>query len=171
MQEIDDLILKAQQGDADAEVEVLSRYAGLVKSVAFSYYVTVAELDSEDLVQVGMIALMRALRSFHAGEDATFETYASRCVRNAIIDVLRKAEKASMAVDPLCEDIPAPPPTIDTLSEAILSVLSVQESAVLQLRLQAWSYKEIAEKLGMERKRVDNLIASAKRKIKKFTSD
>lgn len=169
MQNVNDNILKAQAGDADAEAELLQKYARLVKSVAFSYYAACADCDIEDLVQVGMIALMRAVRTYNVGGEASFETYATHCVRNGIIDELRKTHEPFI---PLDDEIEAPQTSsIDFLSEAIASILTPAEMRVLELRLEAFSYAEIAAELGFQKKKVDNLIASARRKLRKFLDD
>ena len=161
------LILKAQAGDGDAETALLKQYSKLVKSVAFSYYIACGDRDREDLVQEGMIALMRAVRTFSPSEDASFETYATCCVRNAIIDEIRKAPQPSLPIDNAVND-PAPSQTLLVdLAEAIASALTPIEMKVLELRLDTMSYDEIAKELGIQKKKVDNIIFSAKRKLKK----
>jgi RNA polymerase sigma factor for flagellar operon FliA len=47
-------------------------------------------IDVEDLVQIGMVALIEAARSFEDRGHAAFATYASVRVRGAMIDQLRK---------------------------------------------------------------------------------
>lgn len=160
------LILLAQAGDGDAEATLLKRYSKQVKSIAFSYYIACGDRDREDLVQEGMIALMRAIRTYSPGEDASFDTYAACCVRNAIIDELRKSSQPSLPLDSAADD-PAPSQTpLVELAEAIASVLTPMERRALELRIETMSYAEIGEELGIQKKKVDNLIASAKRKLK-----
>ena len=172
MDNLNELITRAQAGDSEAEIAVLQGFAKMVKTIAFSYFVTCADRDSEDLVQVGMIALMRAVRTYKIGGDASFETYATHCVKYAIIDELRKSPAPSVPLEEVDDGtLSAPPPSLSWLAEAISSVLSDGERQVLELRLEAMSYAEIARELGIEKKKVDNLIASAKRKLKKFLGD
>ncbi len=164
MNETDMLVLKAQAGDADAETELLRRYSKLVKTVSFSYFVTCADIDREDLVQEGMIALMRAIRTYATGGEATFETYATRCVRNAMVDAIRHFSANCLPIDPEME---APTDAqLTELAEAIATALSPAERQVLELRLEARTYSEIAKELGIQTKKVDNLIFSAKKKLK-----
>ena len=54
------------------------------------------------------------------------------------------------------------------LSEAISSVLNERETNVLKLFLDAMSYAEISQKLGIEKKQVDNTIYSLRKKIKRL---
>lgn len=51
--EENNLILKAQGGDSEAENELLKAYSPLVKRIARSYYAIGA--DGDDLIQSGMI--------------------------------------------------------------------------------------------------------------------
>ncbi len=164
MENLNELILRAQNGDSEAELQVLKSYNKLVKSIAFSYYVACADRDNEDLVQEGMVALLRAIKTYNLQGEASFETYASRCIHNAIIDELRKAPEPSL---PITEDVEAPTETmLVELAEAIASILTPTERRVLELKLSAMSYAEIAKELGIEKKKVDNLIMSAKKKLK-----
>lgn len=170
-------IKKAQDGDLAAENAVLTAYAPLVKAIARSYFVI--GIDGDDLVQTGMIGLMRAVRTFREDEAAGFKTYAGRCIRNAILDAIRKQKSAPVS-DVDLEDVFLPSEeqepsrlyiedeTARILSETIASVLSEREADVLKLYLNAMSYREISERLGMEQKQVDNTIYSFKKKIKKI---
>jgi len=170
-------IKKAQNGDLSAENNVLAAYAPLVKAIARSY--SVIGIDGDDLVQSGMIGLMRAVRTFREDESATFKTYAGHCIRNAILDAIRKQKSAPVS-DVDLEDVFLPSEeqepsrlyiedeTARLLGETISSVLNERETNVLKLYLSAMSYQEISERLGMEKKQVDNTIYSFKKKIKKI---
>lgn len=160
-----ELISRAQAGDRDAETQLLRSYSGTVKSIAFPFYIATS-LDREDLVQEGMIGLLNAIRTFDPCGGAKFETYASRCIKNAIIDEIRHSPQPTLPID---EDIEAPSQMqLVELAEAIAAVLTPVERQVLELRLKSMSYEEISKELGIQKKKVDNLIASAKRKLKDF---
>lgn len=172
-----ELIVRAQQGDLACENDVLHEYAPLVKSIARSFYVI--GIDGDDLIQTGMIGLMRAVRTFNADSTASFKTYASHCIRNSILDTIRKQKKApepSVDLDevfiPSNEQEPERLYIEDEasrlLAEAISAVLNEREMSVLTLYLDAISYAEISERLGIEKKQVDNTIYSLKKKIKKL---
>ncbi len=163
---VSELLSEAQAGSADAEAELFRIYSRLVKTVAFPYYIASESLDSEDIVQAGMIGLLKAVRTFDPGGGAKFETYASRCIKNAIIDEIRHSPEPTLPIDPEYEA--KPDSQLTELAEAITTVLTPMERQVLKLRLSAMSYKEIAAELGIQKKRVDNLIVSAKQKLKKF---
>ncbi len=172
-----DLILKAQNGDLSAENAVALDYLNLTKSVARSFNV-VGALDVDDLAGHGMLGLIRAIRTYDVNAGASFKTYASKCIRNAIVDAMRTTSNNVEEVD-LCEDIPSNdnqnPENLfieheatSLLLDAIAATLTPTEFAVLKLHIESMSYKDIADELGIAQKKVDNTIYSAKKKIKKL---
>ena len=123
--------------------------------------------------------MLRAIGSYSAGSGATFKTYASHCIKNAIIDELRKKSPlvtVSMGDDvALVENIPSPADpekdyidkeTATLLFDAIRSTLTDAEFEVLRFYLDGMSYQEISSKLDMEKKKVDNTLYGIKKKIK-----
>lgn len=179
MEEID-LILLAQQGDLTAENTVALNYLQLAKSIARSFCVAGA-YEVDDLAQHGMLGLLRAIHTYKPQEKASFKTYASHCIKNAIVDAVRKIENApeqiklddvSGASEQLRVDNPESifieNETSALLFDAISSLLTPMELSVLKLHLECMSYKEIAKELGIECKKVDNTIYSAKKKIRKL---
>lgn len=173
-----ELIKKAQAGDLQAENEILTTYAPLAKSIARSFYVIG---EDEDLIQMGMIGLMRAVRTYNAESSAAFKTYASHCIRNTITDTVRKqsslpdSDSINNMLIPSDEKEPErifiEGETSKLLFDAISSVLNERELSVLRLFLDAMSYAEISEKLGIEKKQVDNTIYALRKKIKKLLKD
>ena len=85
------LSAEAQAGDALAEETLIRNYAGIVYKKARVYFM--AGADAEDVVQEGMIGLLKAVRSYDAEKNASFGTYAERCVTNQIISAIRSADR------------------------------------------------------------------------------
>jgi len=85
------LAAEAQAGDALAEETLIRNYSGIVYKKARAYFM--AGADAEDVVQEGMIGLLKAVRSYDAEKNATFGTYAERCVTNQIISAIRSADR------------------------------------------------------------------------------
>ena len=85
------LAAEAQAGDARAEETLIRNYSGIVYKKARAYFM--AGADAEDVVQEGMIGLLKAVRSYDAEKNATFGTYAERCVTNQIISAIRSADR------------------------------------------------------------------------------
>lgn len=172
------IITKAQYGDSDAENKLLIAYSALVKTIARSYFVI--GVDSDDLVQSGMIGLLNAVRNYNVQDGAaSFKTYASTCIHNTIKTAIKKHMSVSSDDAPLAEALDIADETDlekafleeedgRLLLDAISSVLNERERNVLKLFLKAMSYQEISEKLGIEKKQVDNTIYAVRKKIKKM---
>lgn len=97
------LAVKAQNGDRDAEAELIMNNEGLVRSVALRFRCRGIEYD--DLIQIGMIGLVKAVRSFEPERGFAFSTYAvplivgeiKRSIRDdGLIRVSRQQKKLGM---------------------------------------------------------------------------
>jgi RNA polymerase sigma factor for flagellar operon FliA len=75
---------------ADPE-RLIQNHLKLVRKIAWHTHARVSTaLDIEDLVQIGMVALIEAARSFEDRGHAAFSTYATVRIRGAMLDALRK---------------------------------------------------------------------------------
>jgi RNA polymerase sigma factor for flagellar operon FliA len=84
------LYAPARLAQVDPE-RLISSHLQLVRRIAWHVHARVSSaIDVEDLVQIGMIALIEAARSFEDRGHAAFATYASVRVRGSMIDQLRK---------------------------------------------------------------------------------
>jgi RNA polymerase sigma factor for flagellar operon FliA len=71
--------------------QLVRAHLGLVRKIAWHTHGRVSTaIDIEELVQIGMISLIEAARTFVDRGQAAFATYASVRVRGAMIDALRK---------------------------------------------------------------------------------
>ena len=68
------LISRAQQGDGDAMERLVLENMGLVRSIAVKFRDRGTEF--EDLVQIGIMGMIKAIRSFDCGRGTAFSTYA-----------------------------------------------------------------------------------------------
>lgn len=85
-------------GALDREQMIL-RYLPLVKQMAGRLKVKLPpHLDREDLVGYGVLGLMDALDKYDPGRGIKFETYASRRIKGAILDALRRDNWAPRSV-------------------------------------------------------------------------
>ena len=73
---------------SEAEALSLREHAGLVRAVARRFEGRGAE--TEDLVQIGTIGLIRALRAFDPGRGCRFSTFAFPLIEGEIRDFLRR---------------------------------------------------------------------------------
>lgn len=81
------LFLKAQGGDKDAQNEFLSENKGLVYHVVKRFSGRLS--DSDDLIQLGMIGLYKALINFDESFNVNFSTYAVPMIAGEIKRFLR----------------------------------------------------------------------------------
>jgi RNA polymerase sigma factor for flagellar operon FliA len=112
---------------------MLRQYSPLVRRLAHQMIAKLpANVEIDDLIQVGMIGLTDALTRFDAGQGVQFETFATQRIRGAMLDELRGADWLSRGTRKQQRDI---------------------ESAVhrLEQRLgRAPHESEIAKEMGME---------------------
>lgn len=186
-----ELVLKAQAGDLEAEETLMRKYKETVKIKAKMYYM--AGADEDDVVQEGMIGLLKAIRQYDAEKEVTFGTFASLCITRQIISAIRsagrdkhKALNTSVSLsDPLKEDsgemtvedtlttnMAENPETLLVMKDIagyILhngdNILSDFEMEVLSEVLKGRSHEEIAEKLDKNIKSIDNALQRTKKKI------
>ena len=69
-----ELLRRASEGDSDAEAALVEENLGLVRKVARRFLDRGTEY--EDLVQIGTIGMVKAIRSFSAERGTVFSTYA-----------------------------------------------------------------------------------------------
>ena len=69
---------------------LLKQYSPLVRRLAHQMIAKLpANVELDDLIQVGMIGLTDALSRFDAGQGVQFETFATQRIRGAMLDELR----------------------------------------------------------------------------------
>ena len=77
----------------------LLRYVPLVRKIAGKLRKRLpANVEMDDLVQLGLIGLDDALRRFEQGPGSTFETYAARRIEGEMLDALRAEDALSRTV-------------------------------------------------------------------------
>ena len=81
------LLLKAREGDRGAEEELVLLNMGLVKSIASRF--VGRGTDFEDLIQIGSIGLVKAIRTFDSERGCVFSTYAVPLIFGEIRRFLR----------------------------------------------------------------------------------
>ena len=92
-QEFHTLLLRAADGDEDAQLELVNANLRLVVNIARKYIGQGAAFC--DLIQEGNIGLMKAVKKFSTKGSATFIEYAEQCIESAIVRGLRKMNSAA----------------------------------------------------------------------------
>ena len=91
-----DCFLRAEQGDEDARQRLILHNLRLVSHIVRKYYASAK--NSEDLVSIGTIGLIKAVDSFNIHNGARFATYAAKCIQNEILMHFRSQKKLSAEV-------------------------------------------------------------------------
>lgn len=89
--EENELLLEMVSGNENAGQELIEHNLRLVVYIARKFDNT--GVDLEDLVSVGTIGLIKAVRSFNMEKKIKLATYASRCIENEILMYLRRIVK------------------------------------------------------------------------------
>ena len=84
---------KYRMGDDNAGDMLIEHNLRLVAHIVKKYYATGA--DPDDLVSIGTIGLIKAIRSFDPGKGVRLSGYASRCIDNEILMYFRSIRKSA----------------------------------------------------------------------------
>ena len=87
-----ELLDKAKQGDEDALKIVAEHNIRLVLMIVGKNFQTV-EWDKNELVSIGNMGLLKAIKSFDSSKNIQVSTYAAKCINNEILMFLRKIKK------------------------------------------------------------------------------
>ena len=96
---------KYMEGDIEARNILIERNLRLVAHVVKKY--SPSESDSDDLISIGTIGLIKAISSFKPDKGVRLATYAAKCIDNEILMSLRANKKRQNEVllqDPVGKD-------------------------------------------------------------------
>lgn len=91
-----DALIKMEQGDNAAKDTLIEHNLRLVVYIAKRFDNTGHDMD--ELVSVGTMGLMKAVKSYSRDKNIKLATYASRCIENEILMFLRKMVKTRQEV-------------------------------------------------------------------------
>ena len=193
-----ELLYLVSENNEDAKEIFFYKYKSIVELKAKKLYPYVMNKGYElnDLIQEGMIGLSQAINDYKEQKNVQFSTFASICIERQIMtfvrDVNRQKHKIlndSLSIDSTIDKKGRPLMEIafdeknrnpeDSLIELdeevemldkIKSVLTDKEYEVFELRLQGFSYQEMALLLNTTRKSIDGTISRIKSKISNMNS-
>ncbi len=87
-----ELLARVREGDTSAEAEIIEANAGLIRSIAARFRERAAEshgCDFEDLMQIGAIGMIKAIKSYDPAFGTVFSTYAVPLIIGEIKRFLR----------------------------------------------------------------------------------
>ena len=183
------------EGDLEAKHILIERNLRLVAHVIKKYQYL--DEDTEDLISIGTIGLIKAIITFNPEKNNRLGTYAARCIENEILMMLRAKKKTSKEVslyEPIGTDREgneiqlydiietsdddahtqiALRDDIQTLYGKLESVLSPRERLVLKMRYglynqEEYTQREIAKQLWISRSYVSRIEKSAIEKLREY---
>lgn len=82
---------KMKNGDKEAEDKLIKHNLRLVAHIVKKY--KFAKIEQDELISVGSIGLMKAIKTYDTEKGNSFSTYASRCIQNEILMMVRSQRK------------------------------------------------------------------------------
>lgn len=167
-------------GDDRAFDELVVRYLDTISIIARKF--SAEGYEHNDFVQEGLVGLLCSCKAFDQNGGASFKSYMSVVVERRFISIIRRGEQKKaipsssiVSMDDVGESIEDSAKTpeellmcreqLDQLLLRLQSVLSKSEYDVFMLYGNGLSYKEIAEKLSVTEKAVDNALQRARKKV------
>ena len=190
------LLCDYKNGNQEIMDYLMVKYKSMVRKKARAMYLLGGE--NEDLIQEGMIGLIKAVRDFDVTQKTSFSSFAELCVSRQMYSAIeasnRKKHLPLNSYVSLYEDSEQVGegrtlPLIDTIesskendpevlyfgkeyteafAEQLKELLSTLENHVLYLHLMGTDYRTIAELLGKSPKSVDNALQRIKTKAQKI---
>ena len=184
-----------EKGSVEAKNILIEKNLRLVAHIAKKYSSNCR--DSEDLISIGTIGLIKAVSSYNSGKNVKLATYAAKCIDNEILMYLRAGKKYSSDLyleEPIGSDsdgneivmmdiISSKQEDIDEkiykkqqieiLLNKLNDVLEDRERDILILRYGLFKTDEmtqieIAEKLNISRSYVSRIEKKAVEKLRKY---
>lgn len=186
------LIDQAEKGSEFARSKLIEHNLRLVVYIAKKFEST--GIEFEDLISIGSVGLIKAVKTFNGNKNIKLATYASRCIENEMLMQLRKKSKLKGEVSlekPLCDDgegnelvladiIASEDDVASGLDhsaerEAIWQILNrlerrEQEIMILRFGLEGedeLTQKEVADKLGISQSYISRIEKKILVKMKK----
>ena len=174
-------LLENNSADGGKITELISRYMKTVFAAAAKYS---QMADYEELASDGLQGLMAAIQSYNS-EKGEFPAYLSAVLENRMKTTARRSlrrQNRILGAEPEeLEEIPDTKPTpeeivIDRENRAALlrnmrTNLTMLEFRCMEGVMMGLSYGEIARALNIDRKSVDNGVARARAKLRRFYAE
>ncbi len=181
------------EGDEEARQRLILHNLRLVSHIIRKYYS--ASPDSEDLISIGVIGLVKAVDTFKVESGTKFATYAARCIQNEVLMSFRAQKKRSGEIsinetidvdkdgnpltymdiistsEDLSEDLDRKT-QIERAIKMIKNRLDERERQIIVMRYgllglkRSYTQKEIAERLNISRSYVSRIEKSALDKLR-----
>ncbi len=158
--------------------EITKRYRGLISSIAAGF--TYPGFDSGDFMQIGLLGLFKACKTYKPEHSISFKNFAALCIKRRFISLVRSSSAmksvpadATISIEDNSailggynpESMIADKESDSEFFSLIKSRLSAMELSVLKGYVSGMSYKDIAANLGLDSKAVDNALQRVRKKL------
>ncbi|MFQ8643956.1 MAG: sigma-70 family RNA polymerase sigma factor, partial [Bacilli bacterium] len=193
--DLNDFELVSYVADNEEVTDFLfEKYRPLISSLAKKLYNANQNigLDYNDLVQEGMVGFSTAINTYSEHKDTLFFTYAKKCIESKMISMIVSAsrlkhqilnnslsmeaidsEEFNNSLDKIIGDKTSNPEDIAIDNENLLELINSLnqeftdfESQVFDMKKSGFNYREIAEVLDVDPKKVDNALQRIKAKVR-----
>lgn len=188
-----DMLELCMEGNKEARDILIERNLRLVAHIVKKY--NSAERDIDDLISIGTIGLIKAIDTFDADKGIRLATYASRCIENELLMMLRSGKRQAKEVylyEPIgadkegheinlldiiestdvdiVEEIELES-NIKKLYELVGKILTKREREIIELRYglnlnNEVTQREIASQIGISRSYVSRIEKKALKKLR-----
>ncbi len=190
-----ELIYMIEEENQEAKDMLFEKYRPFVEMKAKKYFYQIQNKGYElnDLIQEGMLALSDAINDYENNKNVKFSTFANICIDRQMITFIRDINRQKhqylngsisldqsniqdgrTLIDLLSDDINKNPlesfisiEEETAMKKEISKLLTDREREVFDLRLEGFSYQDIACLLNSSPKAVDRTIYRIKEKIEK----
>ena len=192
-----ELLSYISENNEEANEILFEKYKPLIVNISNKMYKYCQNkgLELNDLIQEGMLGLNLALKNYDQDKEASFYTYAKKCIERKIISLVVSTTRLkhkplndaisfevklneNEVFERVVEDNSYNPEemmmiyeTENEIVEKAHTILTDLEKQVFDLKISGFNYKEIASILDKEPKTIDNAIQRIKSKIKSIIFD
>lgn len=183
------VLLKAKNGDEESFETLLKKYEKYLYQNMKNYYLAGGE--KEDLIQEGIIGLLRGIKSFDFNKDTSFNTFVAMCIKRQMITAIKNSnakknqvlnttyladernleERFYVEKSPSAEEEYMYKELMEEFYRYSQEHFSSLEKEVLYYLIKGYNYGEIAEKVGKPNKAVDNTYQRIKIKVKNWLKE
>ena len=129
---------RMRTGDKKAKDLIIEKNLRLVAHIVKKYYASNAE--TEELLSIGTVGLIKAINSFDPEKGVRHATYAARCIDNEILMYFRNQKKTALDIsfeEPIEQDVEGNPLTlmdIVSLDDTILEEICLKKDVRMLYR-------------------------------------
>ena len=185
----EELVDRLHQGENEIMDYILEKYKPLVRKQTNALFLIGGE--DEDLIQEGMIGLVKAIRDYDDTKEATFFYFAQLCIKRQLASALEASNRkkhiplnnyVSFSSDEndngaaleatISQGVESPEQMVleqekvIEFKEQIRAKLSKMEKEVLNLYLEGYNYTQIAKIMEKTPKSIDNALQRIRQKIR-----